>query len=151
MQNFFFRKKVIKKSFNHPECFTFQSFVYTSPLGDLAAKNGVVINCIHFSPTDHIIAFSGMVSGQGRLNPVQFTAPVCVYKHKVNSSSHHVLRSQTLLPALPTSKDSTEVEAGQQNDSSESEKSCAEKLKTMLHQLDRIILEKHEEMAQEQQ
>ena len=42
----------------------FQSYLYTSPLGETAAKAGVVINCIHFSPTDHIIAFSGMVSGQ---------------------------------------------------------------------------------------
>ena len=63
----------------------FQAYLYTNPLGEIAAKSGVVINRIHFSPTDHIIAFSGMVSGQGKLGvpPQQFTAPVYVYKNKV--------------------------------------------------------------------
>ena len=62
----------------------FQAYLYTNPLGEIAAKSGVVINRIHFSPTDHIIAFSGMVSGQGKLGvQPQFTAPVYVYKNKV--------------------------------------------------------------------
>ena len=80
----------------------FQAYLYTNPLGEIAAKSGVVINRIHFSPTDHIIAFSGMVSGgQGRLGKEpHFTAPVYVYKNKVNSSNHMRRRSLTL-PAMP--------------------------------------------------
>ena len=66
----------------------FQAYLYTNPLGEIAAKSGVVINRIHFSPTDHIIAFSGMVSGQGKLSvQPQFTAPVYVYKNKVTRVS----------------------------------------------------------------
>ena len=89
----------------------------------------MVINCVHFSPTDHIIAFSGMVSGQGKISVPQFTAPVYVYNSKVNASRR---RSQTL-PSLPTSKD-------------EVTKSTGEKFKSMLSQLDRMILDKQDEM-----
>lgn len=97
-----------------------------------------MVNCIHFSPTDHIIAFSGMVSGQGKASGASFTAPVIVYKHKVNSSSA-LKRSQTvILPAL---------EVPQKPDlMSSSSSPSKEKFKTMLEQMDRIILEKREEM-----
>ena len=99
----------------------------------MAAKAGVVINCIHFSPTDHIIAFSGMVSnGQAnsKMGPSssQFTAPVYVYKNKVNSSSHLMRKT------LPSLELSTPKETN----------ATGEKFKNMIEQLDRMILDEQE-------
>ena len=100
----------------------------------MAAKAGVVINCIHFSPTDHIIAFSGMVSnGQasskmGSSTSSQFTAPVYVYKNKVNSSSHLMRKT------LPSLELSTPKETN----------ATGEKFKNMIEQLDRMILDEQE-------
>ena len=113
--------------------------MYTCPLGELAAKAGVVINCIHFSPTDHIIAFSGMVSqatsnGQsnkmGSTSSSQFTAPVYVYKNKVNSSSHLMRKT---LPSLELSTPKENSATG-------------EKFKTMIEKLDRMILDEQENL-----
>ena len=57
------------------------------------------MNCVHFSPTDHIIAFSGMFIGQGSLISGQpITAPVFVYKHKANNSSSQ--KRSNILPSL---------------------------------------------------
>ena len=105
----FFRKKNQVHLFNMQQVFfyfniryfslPFQAHLYTSPLGEMAAKLGVVVNCVHFSPTDHIIAFSGMFIGQGSLISGQpITAPVFVYKHKANNSSSQ--KRSNILPSL---------------------------------------------------
>ena len=126
-----------------------QTYVYTNPLGEFAAKSGVVINCVHFSPTDHIIAFSGMVTGHhhssssSEINGVpSFTAPVYVYKNKVNASNGQLRRRSQTLPSLPL-KLTKDVQGS-------ADKSTGEKFKSMLSQLDRIILDKQEEIPPDQ-
>ena len=107
--------------------------MYTNPLGEVAAKLGVVVNCVHFSPTDHIIAFSGMLIGQGSMVSGQpITAPVFVYKHKANSSQ----KRSNVLPSLETVI----------TNSTRTENTGGEKFKSMLEQLDQMILDKTEEM-----
>ena len=106
----------------------------------MAAKLGVVVNCVHFSPTDHIIAFSGMlIIGQGSFISGQpITAPVFVYKHKANSSQ----KRSNALPSLEViNSNSTRT-----GDLSTSSTSGKEKFKSMLDQLDQMILDKTEEM-----
>ena len=116
-----------------------QAHLYTCPLGEVAAKLGVVVNCVHFSPTDHIIAFSGMMSGQGSMISGQpITAPVFVYKHKVTSNQ----KRSNALPSLEVIN-SNSTRTGDLCTSSTSGK---EKFKSMLDQLDQMILDKTEEM-----
>lgn len=126
----------------------FQTFIYTNPLGEVAAKAGVVVNCIHFSPTDHIIAFSGMVTGHagGKSLTPQFTAPVYVYKNKVNSSSHFVKKSVTLPGLQPKDDFLHQPKSTQNEEESLSASATGDKFKSMLHQLDQMILDKKEEM-----
>ena len=73
-----------------------------------------------------------MVSSNGQGNGEKFTAPVYVYKNKVNSSSH--LQRKTL-PSL-------ELSTPKEN----SNNATGEKFKTMIEQLDRMILDEQENL-----
>jgi hypothetical protein len=118
-----------------------------------------VVNCIHFSPTDHIIAFTGMItasSGGGQNNKqLQFTTPpVCVYKHKVNSSGGRKVNT-TILPAMEMppliAMPSSTMDLIQATTSStKSAGNSSEKFKSMLDQLDRMILDKNQENIEQE-
>ena len=73
-----------------------------------------------------------MMIGQGSMISGQpITAPVFVYKHKVTSNQ----KRSNALPSLEVITHSTRTESN-----------TGEKFKSMLEQLDRMILDKTEEM-----
>ena len=112
-------------------------------MGEVAAKLGVVVNCVHFSPTDHIIAFSGqMIGGQGSMvsSGQPITAPVLVYKHKANSTGQ---KRSNALPSLELVTNSTRTSS---SDQQIAPVSGNEKFKSMMEQLDQMILDRTEEM-----
>ena len=107
-------------------------------MGEVAAKLGVVVNCVHFSPTDHIIAFSGQGSMVSSGQPI--TAPVLVYKHKANSTGQ---KRSNALPSLELVTHSTRTSSSDQQNAPVSGN---EKFKSMMEQLDQMILDRTEEM-----
>ena len=97
-----------------------------------------------------------MITGHPNLEHAKtspFSAPVYVYKNKVNSAGHAARNRGQTLPALPPKEPETPDPPllGSEGPIGPTDPSepTGEKFKSMLQQLDRMILDKHQEMEEE--